>query len=211
MSGFDNGEIGGWVWQWRDRWVALKEAMVTGLVCRSEIVLVSRWCRFVAKTMMVRWGWGLNLRHDQTGEGWARSKIMLLGFEDGGFGIYDFFLMVILCWILWVYEFGSWVYEFYLLEVSLLIERWENLGLSYDFVYLGFVVWENLRRSIARFVFVFLLEIDLSLYLVDKKGQENASKSGHVFLCLKSGSMFFGVLVEDEHRSWFFFFIWWVL
>ena len=48
---------------------------------------------------------------------------------------------------------------------------------------------------------MFLLEIDLSLYLVDKKGQENASKSGHVFLCLKSGSVFFGVLVEDEHRS----------
>ena len=48
---------------------------------------------------------------------------------------------------------------------------------------------------------MFLLEIDLSLYLVDKKGQENASKSGHVFLCLKFGSVFFGVLVEDEHRS----------
>ena len=46
-----------------------------------------------------------------------------------------------------------------------------------------------------------LLEIDLCLCLVDKKGQENASKSGHVFLCLKSRSMFFGVLVEDEHRS----------
>ena len=37
--------------------------------------------------------------------------------------------------------------------------------------------------------------------LVDKKGQENARKSGHVFLCLKSRSVFFGVLVEDEHRS----------
>ena len=58
-----------------------------------------------------------------------------------------------------------------------------------------------MRKSVARFVFVLLLEIDLCLCLVDKKGQENASKSGHVFLCLKSRSMFFGVLVEDEHRS----------
>ena len=55
---------------------------------------------------------------------------------------------------------------------------------------------------------VFLLEIDLCLCLVDKKGQENARKfgqenarkSGHVFLCLKYGFVFFGVLVEDEHR-----------
>ena len=50
-------------------------------------------------------------------------------------------------------------------------------------------------------MFVFLLEIDLCLCLVDKKRQENARKSGHLFLCLKSGFMFFGVLVEDEHRS----------
>ena len=65
-----------------------------------------------------------------------------------GWGLWNlwFFLMVFLCWIFWVYEF-------YLLEVSWLIERWENLGLSYDFVYLGFVVWENLRRSVVRFVF----------------------------------------------------------
>ena len=49
-------------------------------------------------------------------------------------------------------------------------------------------------------MFVFLLEIDLCLCLVDKKGQENARKFGHVFLCLKSRSVFFGVLVEDEHR-----------
>ena len=121
-----------------------------------------------------------------------------------GWGLWNlwfFFLMVFLCWIFWVYEFGFWVYEFYLLEVSLLIERWENLGLSWDFVYLGFVVWENLRRSAARFVFVFLLEIDSCLCLVDKKGQENARKSGHVLLCLKSGFVFFGVLVEDEPRS----------
>ena len=112
MSGFDNDEIGGWVWQWRDRWVALKEAMVTGLVCRLEIVLASRWCRFVAKTMMVRWGWGLNLRHDQTGEGWARSKIMLLGFEDGGFGIYDFFFngnFMLNFMGLWIWFLGLWI------------------------------------------------------------------------------------------------------
>ena len=49
-------------------------------------------------------------------------------------------------------------------------------------------------------MFVFLLNSDLCLCLVDKKGQENARKSGHVFLCLKSGFVFFGVLVEDEHR-----------
>ena len=48
---------------------------------------------------------------------------------------------------------------------------------------------------------MFLQEIDLCLCLVDKKRQENARKSGHVFLCLKSGFMFFGVLVEDEHRD----------
>ena len=60
-----------------------------------------------------------------------------------------------------------------------------------------------IERSAARFVFVFvfLLEIDLCLCLVDKKGQENARKSGHVFLYLKSGFVFFGVLVEDEPRS----------
>ena len=127
-------------------------------------------------------------------------EMILLGFEDVGFGIYDFFLMVFLCWIFWVYEFAFWVYEFYLLEVSLLIERWENLGLSWDFVYLGFVVWENLRRSAARFVFVFLLEIDLCLCLDVKKGQENARKFGHMFLCLKSGFVFF-VLVENEPKS----------
>ena len=40
-------------------------------------------------------------------------------------------------------------------------------------------------------MFVFLLEIDLCLCLVDKKGQENARKSGHVFLCLKYGFVFF--------------------
>ena len=132
--------------------------------------------------------------------------MIFLGFKDGAFGIYDiYFFMVFLCWIFYVYEFGCWVYEFDLLEVSLLIERWENLGLSCDFVYLGFVVWENLRRFAIRFVFVFLLEIDLCLCLVDKKEQENARKSGHVFLCLKSGFVLFGVLVEDEHRSWCIF------
>ena len=48
---------------------------------------------------------------------------------------------------------------------------------------------------------MFLLEIDSCLCLVDKKGQENARKSGQVYLCSKSGFVFFGVLVEDEHRS----------
>ena len=33
-----------------------------------------------------------------------------------------------------------------------------------------------------------------------RKGKKNARKSGHVFLCLKYGFVFFGVLVEDEHR-----------
>ena len=33
-------------------------------------------------------------------------------------------------------------------------------------------------------MFLFLLEISLCLCLVDKKGQENARKSRHVFLCL---------------------------
>ena len=48
---------------------------------------------------------------------------------------------------------------------------------------------------------MFLLEIDSCLCLVDKKGQENARKSGHVLLCLESGFVFFGVLDEDEPRS----------
>ena len=137
---------------------------------------------------------------------WKRTENWFcLGLRVWGWGASEFmifFLMVFLCWIFWVYEFGFCVYEIYLLEISLLIERWENLGLSWDFVYLGFVVWENLRRSAARFVFVFLLEIDSCLCLVDKKGQENARKSGHVLLCLKSGFVFFGVLVEDVHRYW---------
>ena len=48
---------------------------------------------------------------------------------------------------------------------------------------------------------MFLLEIDSCLCLVDKKGQENARKFGQVYLCSKSGFVFFSVLVEDEHRS----------
>ena len=56
-----------------------------------------------------------------------------------------------------------------------------------------------MRRSVVGFVLVFLLEIDLCLCLVDKKGQENARKfgqenarkSGYVFLCLKSRFVFF--------------------
>ena len=155
----------------------------------------------MAKTMTVWWSWGLNLRHNQTGEGWVvfftvqifilsiswqpnkdwkrTEKWFCLGLRMGALEsmiFYFILFMVFLYWIFWVYEFGFWVYEFYLLEVLLLIKRWENLGLSFDFVYLGFVVWEYLRRSAARFVFVFLLEIDLCLCLVDKKGQENARK-----------------------------------
>ena len=142
----------------------------------------------------------------QPNKEWNRTeKWFCLVLRMGALEFMIFFLMVFLCWIFWVYEFGFWVYEFYLLEVSLLIERWENMGLNWDFVYLGFVVWENLRRFATRFVFVFLLEIDLCLCLVDKKGQENASKSKHVFLCLKSGFVLFGVLIEDEHRSWYIF------
>ena len=38
---------------------------------------------------------------------------------------------------IWVSLLLFWVYEFYLLEVLLLIERCENLGLSCDFEYLG--------------------------------------------------------------------------
>ena len=87
-----------------------------------------------------------------------------------GWGLWNlwfFFKMVFLCWIFWVYEF-------YLLEVMLLIERWENLGLSCDFVYLSFVVWENLRRSVAGFVLVFLLEmVRVWLTKKGKKMQEN--------------------------------------
>ena len=113
----------------------------------------------------------------QPNKEWKRTeKWFCLVLRMGALEFMIFFLMVFLCWIFWVYEFGFWVYEFYLLEVSLLIERWENMGLNWDFVYLGFVVWENLRRSAARFVFVFLLEIDLCLCLVDKKGQENVRK-----------------------------------
>ena len=93
-----------------------------------------------------------------------------------GWGLWNlwFFLMVFLCWILWVYEF-------YLLEVLLLIEMWENLGLSCDFVYLGFVVWEILRRSAARFVLVFLLEmVCVWLTKKGKKMQENLGMCSYV-------------------------------
>ena len=66
-------------------------------------------------------------------------------------------------------------------------------------------------------MFVLFLEIDLCLCLVDKKGHENARKSGHVFLCLKYGFVFFVVLVfdeslvlvEDEHGSKLMYF--WIL
>ena len=96
---------------------------------------------------------------------------------------------------LWIWFLG---YEFYLLEVSLLIERWENLGLSWDFVYLGFVVWENLLLGLCLCSCWRLICVCVWL---TRKGKKNARKSGHVFSCFKSGSVFFGVLVEDELRS----------
>ena len=155
--------------------------------------------------MTVQWGWGLNLRHNQTGEGWAWSKIVLLGFEDGGFGIYDFFFFIYGVFMLnflglWIWFLGLWI-----LFAGGFVVDWKmrKSGFELWFCIPGFC---GLRKSVARFVFVFLLETDLCLCLVDKKGQENASKSGHVFLCLKFESVLFGVLVEDEHRSWFFFF-----
>ena len=133
-------------------------------------------------------------------------EMILLRFEDGGFGIYDFFFYGVFklnflgLWIwfqgLWILFAGGFVVDWKMRKSG--FELWFN-------VYLGFVVWENLRRSALGFVFVFLLEIDLCLCLVDKKGQENARKSGHVFLCLKSGFVFFVVLVEDELRSWCIF------
>ena len=121
VGGSEGSEMGGWVWQRRDRRVGLKEATTMRLVCRLEIVLASwlwgsvlasRRCRFVAKTMTVRWGWGLNLRHDQIGEGWAQLEIVLLGFEDGGFGIYDFFFngnFMLNFMGLWIWFLGLWI------------------------------------------------------------------------------------------------------
>ena len=86
----------------------------------------------------------------QPNKEWKRTdKWFCLGLRMGALEFMIFFLMVFLCWIFWVYEFGFWVYEFDLLEVSLLIERWENLDLSCDFVYLSFVVWENLLLGLC--------------------------------------------------------------
>ena len=49
------------------------------------------------------------------------------------------------------------------------------------------------------------------LYFVDKKGSENARKSGHVFLCLNlslfSLVFLFSVLVEDEHKFKFMYYL----
>ena len=130
-SGSDNSEIDGWVWQRQDWWVGLKEAMAMGLVCRSEIVLASWRCRSMAKTMTVRWGWGLNLRHDQTGEGWAWSKIMLLGFEGGGFGIYDFFLFIYGVFMLnfmglWILFVGGFVVDWKMIKFG--FELWFSIS-----------------------------------------------------------------------------------
>ena len=48
MGGFEGGEIGEWIWRWRDRWVGLKETTptLTRSVCRSEIMLAF-WHLFV--------------------------------------------------------------------------------------------------------------------------------------------------------------------
>ena len=114
------------------------------------------------------------------------------------FFIYGVFMLNFLG--LWIWFLGLWI-----LFAGGFVVDWKmrKSGFELWFCIPGFC---GLRKSVARFVFVFLLETDLCLCLVDKKGQENASKSGHVFLCLKFESVFFGVLVEDEHRSWFFFF-----
>ena len=131
-------------------------------------------------------------------------EMILLGYEDGGSGIYDFLFIYGVFMLdflgLWIWFLGLWI-----LFAGGFIVDWKmrKSGFELRFCISGFC---GLRKSAARFVFVFLLEIDLCLCLIDRKGEENASKSGHVFLCLKSRSVFFGVLVEDEHRSWYLFF-----
>ena len=97
---------------------------------------------------------------------------------------------------LWIWFLGLWI-----LFIGAFVVDWKMRKSRFElwFCISGFC---GLRKSTARFVFVFLLEINLCLCLVDKKGQENVRKSRHVFLCLKSGFVFFGVLVKDEHRSW---------
>ena len=138
----------------------------------------------------------------QPNKDWKRiEKWFCLGLRMGALEfmilfIYGVFMLNFLG--LWIWFLGLWI-----LFVGGFVVVWKmrKSGFELWFCIFGFVVWENLRRSAARFVFVFLLEIDLCLCLVDKKGQEDASKS----LCLKSGFVLFGVLVEDEHRSWCIF------
>ena len=141
----------------------------------------------------------------QPNKEWKRTeKWFCLGLRMGVLEFIIFFNGVFMLNFLglWIWFLG---YEFYLLEVSLLIERWENLGLSWDFVYLGFVVWENLRRFAARFVFVFLLEIDLCLCLVDKKGQENLGMCSHVLNLGLCSLVFLLKMNLDLGNSYFFF------
>ena len=91
VGGFEGGEIGEWIWRWRDRWVGLKETTptLTRSVCRSEIMLafwhlfvrenergrektkgfLDRRCRSIGTMTTVLWGWCMNLRCDLTGEG----------------------------------------------------------------------------------------------------------------------------------------------
>ena len=119
----------------------------------------------------------------QPNKEWKRTeKWFCLGLRMGALEFMIFFLMVFLCWIFWVYEFGFWVYEFYLLEVSLLIERWENLGLSWDFVYLGFVVWENLLLGLCLCSCWRLICVCVCVWLTrkGKKMQENLGMCSYV-------------------------------
>ena len=84
-SGSDSGEIGGWVWKrWRRQEWFVDQRSWVGMIAslgfgysegkreeeRRESFLDQR-CRYVAKMMTVRWDWGMNLRHNQTGKGWV--------------------------------------------------------------------------------------------------------------------------------------------
>ena len=124
------------------------------------------------------------------------------GLRMGGFGIYDFFFngVFMLNFLgLWIWFLGLWI-----LFARGFVVDWKMIKFGFEFRFCipGLC---GLRKSTARFVFVFLLEIDLCFCFVDKKMQEKARKSRHVFLCLKSGFVFIGVLVEDEYRSWYIF------
>ena len=120
-------------------------------------------------------------------------------------------------WNLWFFFYGVFMLNFLGLWIWFargFVVKWKmrKSGFELWFCISGFC---GLRRSekICYCVFVCVFARDrfvfVFLYLVDKKGQENARKSGHVFLCLKSGFVFFGVVVEDEYRSKLMYF--WIL